>query len=49
MAEKIKDQAKRLQTKIWQATDAVDGWDGFLARFEADATVVQIDAAATIN
>lgn len=49
VAEKIKDQAKRLQTKIWQATDAVDGWDGFLAKFEADATVEKIDAAATID
>ena len=44
-AEKIKGVAKNLQNKIWQATDAVDGWDGFLAKFEADATVVKVDGA----
>ena len=46
VAVKIKAQSKRLQKKIWQATVAVDGFDGFLAKFDADPSVIKVEGTA---
>lgn len=51
-AEKISNNiadnlAAKIETLIWNATDASNGWDGFLAKFDADATVVDVSKGDT--
>lgn len=39
--------ASKLETLIWTAKDASNGWDGFLAKFDADETVIDASKGAT--
>ena len=39
--------AAKLETLIWTAKDASNGWDGFLAKFDADSTVIDVAKGTT--
>lgn len=39
--------ASKLETLIWNAKDASNGWDGFLAKFDADSTVIDVAKGTT--
>ena len=38
---------KKLEKLVWTATDASNGWDGFLTIMDADAGVIDVSAGAT--
>ena len=39
--------ASKLETLIWNAKDASNGWDGFLAKFDADSKVIDVAKGAS--
>ena len=43
----IENLASKLETLIWGATQATDGWDGFLAKFDADSSVIDVAKGAS--
>lgn len=43
IASKLAEEASYTDDTIWQGTEAVNGYDGFLTKFAADATVLKVD------
>lgn len=43
----IKGVNKQLENLVWNATDASNGFNGFLPLFDADANVIDVSAGAT--
>jgi hypothetical protein len=48
IADKLAQHGEKIGRLIWNATVAVNGYDGFLKRFSADATVIDV-ASTTVT
>jgi hypothetical protein len=46
IADKLAQHGEKIGKNIWQATDAVNGYDGFIAKFLADENVIDVDGTS---